>query len=49
MDYSTHVTKKLVKQGLNDLVRVITDWQFAPKKQKKKIDTGDFRCIYKGA
>jgi tubulin monoglycylase TTLL3/8 len=48
MEYSTHVTKRLVKQGLRDLAKVVIDWQFAPKKLRKKVDTGGFKLIYKG-
>lgn len=31
-----------------DLVKVIVDYANAPKKEKKHIDTGKFKKIYKG-
>jgi len=33
---------------LSDLVKVIVDHASAPKKEKKNIDTGKFKRIYKG-
>lgn len=47
MDYSTPVTKKLVKQVLEDTIKVIVDHHYAPKKKKKTINTGDFTLIHK--
>lgn len=48
MDYSTHVTEKLVKQCLEDCCKVIIDYENAKTaKQKKKIDTGEFELIFK--
>lgn len=44
-----HVTTKLVKEVLHDTVKVIIDHADAPKKEKKGIDTGKFKRIYKGA
>lgn len=44
-----HVTTKLVKEVLHDTVKVIIDHAEAPKKEKKGIDTGKFKRIYKGA
>jgi hypothetical protein len=41
MDYSTHITKRLVKCVLEDTVKVIAD-------NRKNRDTGMFKCIYKG-
>lgn len=43
MDYSTPVTKRLVKMVLEDTVKVMVD---SPKKRAKN-GTGLFRCIYK--
>jgi hypothetical protein len=43
-----HVTTKLVKEVLHDLAKVIIDHASAPKKEKKHVDTGKFRRIYKG-
>lgn len=48
MDYSTHVTSKLVKEVLPDIAKVVVDRAFAPKKEKKHVDTGKFKRIYKG-
>lgn len=55
MDYSTvinilikHVTTKLVKECLRDIVKVIVDYPAAPKKERKNVDTGSFKKIYKG-
>ena len=55
MDYSTviiyfikHVTSKLVKECLHDIVKVVIDYPAAPKKERKHVDTGKFKKIYKG-
>jgi tubulin monoglycylase TTLL3/8 len=50
MDYSTHVTEKLVKQCLEDTVKVIVDYE-VPKTQKakNKVDTGEYELIYKSS
>ena len=45
MDYSTHVTERLVKMVLEDCIKVIVDYGNA--KKKSKVDTGLFECIYK--
>jgi hypothetical protein len=37
-----------VKEVLHDLAKVIIDHANAPKKEKKHIDTGKFKRIYKG-
>jgi len=47
-EYSTEVTKRLVKMVSEDTVKVIVDHNMAPKKKKKSIDTGKFECIYRG-
>lgn len=41
MEYSTPVTKKLVKKVLNDTAKVISS-------NKKTRNTGNFTCIYEG-
>lgn len=41
MDYSTPVTKKLVKMVLTDTAKVMCS-------NKKNRDTGGFQCIYRG-
>ena len=43
-----HVTTKLVKEVLHDLAKVIVDHANAPKKERKHVDTGKFKRIYKG-
>ena len=43
-----HVTAKLVKEVLSDLAKVIVDHVNAPKKEKKNVDTGKWKRIYKG-
>ena len=48
MDYSTHVTEKLVKQCLEDTVKVIVDYEIPrTQKGKNKVDTGEYELIYK--
>ena len=55
MDYSTviyamiqHVTARLVKEVLSDIPKVVVDHANAPKKEKKHVDTGMFKRIYRG-
>jgi tubulin monoglycylase TTLL3/8 len=43
MDYSTNVTRRLVKMVLEDTVKVVLDLK---KKKSKKKTAGLFRCIY---
>lgn len=40
MDYSTQITKRLVKLIMEDTIKVLVD-------SKKKKDTGLLTCIYK--
>ena len=42
------VTSKLVKEVLTDLPKVVIDHASAPKKEKKHVDTGSWKRIYKG-
>ena len=42
------MTTKLVKDVLEDTAKLIIDHAIAPKKEKKKVDTGKFKKIYKG-
>lgn len=37
-----------MKEVLVDTVKLIIDYANAPKKEKKKVDTGKFKKIYKG-
>lgn len=48
MEYSTSITKDLVKRVLTDTVKVVVDYSQAKKGTKKSIDTGGFKLIYKG-
>lgn len=49
MEYSTGVTKVLSQNVMESVVKVISDYNMAPKNAKKKdIDTGDFVLINKG-
>ncbi len=43
MDYSTPVTRRLVKMVMEDTVKVIVDLR---KKKGKKKTAGLFKCIY---
>jgi tubulin monoglycylase TTLL3/8 len=45
MDYSTHVTERLVKLVSEDIVKVVVDYPNARK--KSQVDTGQWECIYK--
>lgn len=45
MDYSTSVTKVLVKQVLSDCIKVLVDHSLSRK--KSEVDTGYFTCIHK--
>lgn len=44
-----HVTSRLVKEVLADIPKVVVDHAGAPKKEKKHVDTGMWKRIYKGA
>mmetsp|Transcript_13770 Transcript_13770/g.2204 ORF Transcript_13770/g.2204 Transcript_13770/m.2204 type:complete len:86 (+) Transcript_13770:395-652(+) len=48
MDYSTDITRELVKEVLEDCIKVMVDFHFAPKRKQSTIDTGNFKKIYKG-
>jgi hypothetical protein len=43
-----HITERLVKQGLEDTVKVVVDYYSAPKKIRKTIDTGGYKLLHKG-
>ena len=50
MDYSTAITEKLVKICLEDIVKVLVDYEEAKTAKKKaKVDTGEFELIYKAS
>lgn len=42
------MTTRLVKEVLTDIPKVIIDHANAPKKEKKLVDTGKWKRIYKG-
>jgi tubulin monoglycylase TTLL3/8 len=46
MEYSTDITKKLVKLVMEDTLKVIVDYNFA--KDKTNVDTGLWKLIHKG-
>jgi tubulin monoglycylase TTLL3/8 len=45
MDYSTPVTRRLVKMVLEDTAKVVID---AHKKKSKKKTAGLFKCVFDG-
>jgi len=47
LDYSTAVTKRLVKMVSEDVIKVVVDHNMAKKKQRSDIPTGLFSCIHK--
>ena len=47
MDYSTHVTERLLKMVLEDTIKVVIDYGQASAKKQKKVDTGGIECVYK--
>jgi len=48
MDYSTHITEKLVKMVLEDTCKVLIDYADAPtQKKKNKVETGEYELIFK--
>jgi tubulin monoglycylase TTLL3/8 len=47
MDYSTPVTEELVKEVLVDAAKVIVDYQYASKREKPTVKTGNWTCIHK--
>jgi len=48
MDYSTSITERMVKEVSFDLCKVILNYCQAGIRQRKKIDTGKFKRIYRG-
>lgn len=47
MDYSTHVTEFLVKEVMDDTIKIIVDYYYASARDKPNIDTGDFSLLVK--
>lgn len=48
MEHSTKITEKLCKNVLEDTLKVVIDYGMAKKNNKKKIDTGGYKLVYKG-
>lgn len=48
MEYSTSITKELVQNVLEDVIKVQVDYSSEKKSMKKNVDTGGFKLIYKG-
>ncbi len=46
MEYSTDITKQLVKSVMSDTIKVILD--YIPSKDKTNIDTGLWKIVHKG-
>ena len=46
LDYSTEVTEKIVKSGLEDLVKVVIDYEKASPDKRQFVNTGKFVKIY---
>ena len=42
------ITKRLVKEVSEDVVKVVVDYFTAPKSKRADIDTGGFQLIHKG-
>eukprot|EP00742_Colponemidia_sp_Colp-10_P006208 GILJ01006651.1.p1 GENE.GILJ01006651.1~~GILJ01006651.1.p1 ORF type:complete len:222 (-),score=23.87 GILJ01006651.1:224-889(-) len=47
MDYSTPITKRMVKAVSEDTVKVLADYNMAPPKKRASVDTGRFELIHK--
>lgn len=47
MDYSTPVTKRLVKEVMEDCIKVLVDYNYASTKKRPHVKTGNFTLIYK--
>jgi tubulin monoglycylase TTLL3/8 len=47
MDYSTPVTSELVKEVLIDSAKVMVDYFYASKRDKPKVNTGNWQMIHK--
>ena len=47
MDYSTPVTECLVKEVMEDAIKVVVDYNFASTKKKHSVDTGNFTMLCK--
>lgn len=45
MDYSTPITRKLVKMVMQDIVKIVVDLR---KKKNKTKNAGEFKLIYSG-
>lgn len=45
MDYSTPITRKLVKMVMEDIAKIVVDIR---KKKNKPNRAGEFKCLYTG-
>lgn len=45
MDYSTPITRKLVKMVMEDIAKIVVDLR---KKKSKAKNAGEFKLIYSG-
>eukprot|EP00826_Nyctotherus_ovalis_P036353 TRINITY_DN3214_c0_g1_i2.p1 TRINITY_DN3214_c0_g1~~TRINITY_DN3214_c0_g1_i2.p1 ORF type:complete len:671 (+),score=171.15 TRINITY_DN3214_c0_g1_i2:298-2310(+) len=48
VDYSTEVTKRLVKLGLEDTIKVVVDYGMKSLEERPKVSTGNYVKIYEG-
>ena len=47
LDYSTSVTKTLVKEVLEDTVKVMVDYHYSSDKKKKHVDIGNYSLLHR--
>eukprot|EP00357_Protocruzia_adherens_P000980 CAMPEP_0115047060 /NCGR_PEP_ID=MMETSP0216-20121206/49101_1 /TAXON_ID=223996 /ORGANISM="Protocruzia adherens, Strain Boccale" /LENGTH=963 /DNA_ID=CAMNT_0002430223 /DNA_START=247 /DNA_END=3138 /DNA_ORIENTATION=- len=47
MDYSTPITKRLVKECLEDTIKVLVDYGTASTKKRSKVDTGKWKLAHR--
>ena len=45
MDYSTPITRRLVKMAMEDIAKIVID---SRKKKTKSKNAGEFKLIYSG-
>jgi tubulin monoglycylase TTLL3/8 len=47
MDYSTSITEYMVKEVMDDTIKIMIDYYYAPWNKKSNVDTGDFVLLVK--
>lgn len=47
MDYSTSITEYMVKEVMDDTIKIMIDYYYAPWNKKPTVDTGDFVLLVK--